>query len=67
MIVKSVVSNPKGLPLDKENPIKSTTYGEAVYYAGAHIKEPNYNGDIRVECAEGLHFFMTKKEAKEWV
>lgn len=34
-----------------------------IYTLGAWIEEPNYDGDPRVECAPGIHFFMTKEEA----
>ena len=47
-------------------PIKSTHYGEAVYYPGAMVKADKWDGDIRVECTHGIHFFMTLKEAEEW-
>ena len=43
----------------KHDPTFVWTVGEM------HI-EPNYDGDPRVECAPGLHFFTTKKEAQEW-
>lgn len=41
-------------------------YGGIIYEEGAVITCPNYDGDIRVECTGGIHFFMTKKEAEEW-
>jgi hypothetical protein len=34
------------------------------YELGQIIEEPDYDNDIRVECAPGLHFFMTYAEAK---
>ena len=37
------------------------------YKMGEWVEEPNYNGDPRVECAPGIHFFMTKEEAEEYV
>jgi hypothetical protein len=33
---------------------------------GEWVEEPNYDGDPRVECAPGIHFFMTKEEAEEY-
>ncbi len=46
--------------------IKSTTYGEAVYAVGEVVKADCWDGDIRVECTHGIHFFMTLREAQEW-
>lgn len=48
------------------SPIKSTDYGEAVYQVGATVKADKWDGDIRIECTHGIHFFMTLKEAEEW-
>lgn len=36
------------------------------YKMGEWVEEPNYDGDPRVECAPGIHFFMTKEEAEEY-
>jgi hypothetical protein len=41
-----------------ENPIK--------YETGSTVYADSYNDDIRVECTNGIHFFMTEKEANEW-
>lgn len=46
--------------------IKSTTYGDAVYAVGETVKADKWDGDIRVECTHGIHFFMTLREAQEW-
>ena len=37
-----------------------------VYRIGEMVESHDYSGDIRVECAAGIHFFMTKKEAEEY-
>ncbi len=29
-------------------------------------KADKFDGDIRKECTNGIHFFMTEREAKEW-
>ena len=34
------------------------------YKVGEVVSEPGYDGDIRVECTRGIHFFMTQEEAK---
>jgi hypothetical protein len=36
---------------------------EFTYTLGQVVSEPKYDDDIRVECAPGIHFFMTKEEA----
>ena len=37
-----------------------------VYEVNRTIIPNNYNPDIRVECAEGIHFFITRQEAEEY-
>ena len=46
--------------------IRSTHYGDSVYAVGETVKADKWDGDIRVECTHGIHFFMTLKEAQEW-
>jgi hypothetical protein len=36
------------------------------YKIGEHVIADTYNDDPREECAGGIHFFMTLKEAQEW-
>jgi hypothetical protein len=36
------------------------------YTVGSEVTEPNYDGDIRIECTEGIHFFLTRKEAEAY-
>ena len=38
-----------------------------VYKVGEVVKPDSYDPDIRVECSNGIHFFMTRKEAEEWL
>jgi hypothetical protein len=44
-----------------------TTFSGFKYTVGeiAECREP-FNNDIRIECASGIHFFITKKEAIEF-
>jgi hypothetical protein len=36
-----------------------------IYEAGKEVRPTlNYNPNIRVECTSGIHFFMTKEEAR---
>ena len=37
-----------------------------VYEVGKTVFPDTFNDDIRVECANGIHFFITKKEAEEY-
>ena len=36
------------------------------YYVGYIIEVFNFNCEYNVECAEGIHFFRTRKEAEEY-
>jgi hypothetical protein len=40
--------------------------GKTEYVAGKPVHPDKYDGDIRVECTHGIHFFMTRKEAEEY-
>jgi len=37
-----------------------------VYTVGQIVRPDYYDPDIRIECAHGIHFFMTKREAEEY-
>jgi hypothetical protein len=37
-----------------------------LYRTGEIVSEPKYDPDIRTECAQGVHFFMTKEEAQKY-
>ena len=41
-------------------------YGGVIYNEGETIKCADYDGDIRLECTKGIHFFMTYEEANDW-
>ena len=36
------------------------------YTAGKRTYADSYNPDPRIECSNGIHFFLTRKEAEEW-
>lgn len=38
-----------------------------VYRVGKIIRPDLFDEDIRVECTNGIHFFITRKEAEEYV
>jgi hypothetical protein len=48
---------PEGVSLHDEN---------FLYRTGEVVSEPKYDPDIRVECTQGVHFFMTKEEARKY-
>jgi hypothetical protein len=37
-----------------------------VYKKGATVDADGFDDDIRIECAQGIHFFITRKEAEEF-
>jgi hypothetical protein len=37
-----------------------------VYRVGELVYPDNYDPDIRIECSNGIHFFITRKEAEEY-
>ncbi len=36
------------------------------YEPGKEVYVEDFDGDIRVECTQGIHFYMTKREASEY-
>jgi hypothetical protein len=43
-------------------------YEESMCYEiGKTAKPDSYDGDIRIECTNGIHFFMTKEEAEGYL
>jgi len=40
--------------------------GEFIYTLNRKRKADKFDDDIRVECTNGIHFFMTAREAMEW-
>ena len=39
---------------------------DIIYRVGKCIAPDSYNPDIRVDCTNGIHFFITRKEAEEY-
>jgi hypothetical protein len=37
------------------------------YQKGKIVRADSYNDDPRIECTNGIHFFMTRKEAEDYV
>jgi len=45
----------------------TSQYAPTCTYRVGEVAEPDgYSDDIRVECAQGIHFFMTRAEADEF-
>jgi hypothetical protein len=41
--------------------------GGLFYKPGETVYPDRYNPDIRIECTHGIHFFITRKEAEEYL
>jgi len=52
--------------LDGEGLGGTGTHYSGITYDRGFILCKTYDGDIRVECTQGIHFFMTREEAEEW-
>lgn len=38
----------------------------ALYVVGEVTRPDSFNDDIRIECSNGIHFFITLREAQEY-
>ena len=57
----------EGVKLPKGTIVKNGTYSKVIKYTvGGVTKINNLSDDIRLECAPGIHFFVTRKEAEKW-
>jgi hypothetical protein len=43
------------------------TWNALEYEEGEIVVADSYDDDIRIECTNGIHFYMTRKEAEDWV
>ena len=41
--------------------------GTLPYIVGETVRPDSYDPDPRVECSHGIHFFLTRAEAEEWL
>jgi hypothetical protein len=58
------IENWQGKPAKKGRSYYNNNF---IYEVGKEVKpEYQYNPDILIECTSGIHFFMSKKEAKEY-
>lgn len=39
---------------------------QLIYVTGQTVHPDSYDPDVRLECTHGIHFFMTREEAKEY-
>jgi len=64
--VKTIsIYDPEGNPVYKEVP--GMFYVDITYKAGGLTYPDKYCDDIRIDCSHGIHFFMTRREAKQWM
>ncbi len=57
----------KVLSLSDRVPVALASHDQATRYEVGQIVWPDsYNGDIRVECTHGIHFFLTREEAEQY-
>jgi hypothetical protein len=46
--------------------VRSLYNWKICYKVGEVMYPDSYSDDIRVECTNGIHVFLTKKEAERW-
>ena len=51
---------------DKKEVVVKNKYGETKYKKGCIVKPHDYCDDIRIDCAPGIHLFLTKEEAENF-
>ena len=57
----------KVLAIEGDHPVTSSNNGpETTYKIGGYVYPDRYNPDPRIECSNGIHFFLTREEAEEW-
>ena len=52
--------------IDAPNGAKSLHDGTTAYVAGVIVRPDTYNDDPRVECTNGIHFFLIREEAEAY-
>ena len=53
------------IAIDGDN-VAYSSYKYMSYYVGDKITVYNFNCEYNIECAEGIHFFMTREEAENY-
>jgi hypothetical protein len=59
------IENADGTPSDATS-IPSGYDGDFIYTVGETVEVENFDGDRTHECAPGIHFFITRKEAVDY-
>jgi uncharacterized protein YjbI with pentapeptide repeats len=49
-----------------EKQIQSEHDKRFIYKEGEIVRPDSYDDDIRIDCTNGIHFFLTKEEAEKW-
>ena len=57
------IENPQGMKRSQASSIHNSAF---VYKVGETVSVPDFNNDIRIECAPGIHCFPTKEEAQRY-
>jgi len=52
---------------DEGKVIVKYDFGITEYENGKLVYPDSYDDDIRVDCSHGIHFFLTKEEALQWL
>jgi hypothetical protein len=63
--VEVLAIDPLG-PAQVDGKYRSGHTSDAIYEVGKTVYPDSYDPDIRVECTNGIHFFLTKEEAEQW-
>ncbi len=66
--VLKAFKNPEinNVPLLEKGEFKSYHDASFIYRVGKYAEALDYSDDIRIECASGIHFFITRKEAENY-
>lgn len=56
-----------GKPFRGKGRITGTNYSDLEYARGKLMRANAFDPDPRVECSYGIHFFLTRQEAIDWV
>ena len=57
----------KVIDMQGETELSSICDTDFKYHVGDEIEIKDFNENYNVECGEGIHFFLTRKEAEEYV
>ena len=57
------ITDKNGIPIDSVIGLHDKSFK---YTVGAIIQPDSYDSDVRTECTNGIHFFITRKEAEDY-